>query len=603
VESDRRLEDRHIYAQALALRFSLTRRKTVSRQNRLVPANFIRLLEQLDKAKTRFDSYAEGAIERLLSHLSRQRISEVDVLLQFHEALLFLCAYPQNSRVKQLAESILRSFGQRVDSLREADVDLSAFDDPEASGVAGTAVIDTFTYYIVRWLLDCHPNQVKLDWDWFNDTNRLAETWPRFMPLLDEDAFVEANVPYEEWLGAAKGRVKQLPWLTQRFKSLAGSEREIAELYDSQNLFVSWTPAYRVSRTGMRLPVKAQNIFYHRRPLIQRREISLPDELKKPAPVMERLSAKQGQAMLDLAREASTLRYRELYGFTHGDPHSVLKTSIGRGVDIIVMGLPPGRRLPLRAYHAAMIFKNGVPVGYFEGLSLFERMESGFNLYYTFREGETAWLYAHTLHIFRHLLGVTVFTLDPYQVGYENEEGIESGAFWFYRKLGFRPTTPDVMKLAVNEEKKLATRKGYRTSAATLRKLAKSPMVFELEAAPELSAKGDWDRFQVRNIGLAVQRQMAKHGDAEKFRATMIRRLARVLGIQVRDWSEASLAALEDFAAALSLVKDLGDWSEDEQRALVRIIRAKAGREEARYLKLMQRHERLRQAIIKFGSQ
>jgi len=28
-----------------------------------------------------------------------------------------------------------------------------------------------------------------------------------------------------------------------------------------------------------------------------------------------------------------------------------------------------------------MIFKNGVPVGYFEGLSLFERMESGFNLY------------------------------------------------------------------------------------------------------------------------------------------------------------------------------------------------------------------------------
>lgn len=124
-----------------------------------------------------------------------------------------------------------------------------------------------------------------------------------------------------------------------------------------------------------------------------------------------------------------------------------------------------------------MIFKNGVPVGYFEGISLFERMEGGFNLYYTFRDGETAWLYARILNIFRHLLGVTAFSIDPYQIGFENEEGIESGAFWFYRKLGFRPTRPDVMKLVLNEEKKLASRSNYRTSANTLRKLAGGPMI------------------------------------------------------------------------------------------------------------------------------
>ena len=205
------------------------------------------------------------------------------------------------------------------------------------------------------------------------------------------------------------------------------------------------------------------------------------DELNKPAPVFERLSPKQGETILDMTREASTLRYRELYGFTHGDPRRVLQANIGRGVDIFVMGVPPDKRLPLRAYHAAMIFKNGVPVGYFEGLSIFERMESGFNLYYTFRDGETAWLYARVLNIFRHLLGVTVFTLDPYQIGFENEEGIESGAFWFYRKFGFRPANREVMKLVLTEEKKIATRSAYRTSARTLRKLAESPMIFELD--------------------------------------------------------------------------------------------------------------------------
>ncbi|MGH9931508.1 MAG: hypothetical protein ACREA9_20055 [Pyrinomonadaceae bacterium] len=564
-------------------------------------------LDQLDELKSRFGSREYRTVERILRRLSRQKISDVESLIRFHEILLFLSAYAHSARIRQLTESQLRSFGKRVAALREAEVDLSALDDPEVSGIAGTAVVDTFTFHIVRWLLTRHPAQVKLDWDWFDDSNRLAETWPRFMPLLDEDAFVEANVPYQDWLRAATGRGgrdKELPWLFQRFAALPKSDREKAELYNSQNLFVSWTPEFRATRTGMRLPVRARNIFYHRGPLIQRREVSLRDELDKPAPVLKHLPPKQGETILHMARETSTLRYRELYGFTHGEPRRVLQANIGRGVDIFVMGVPPDKRLPLRAYHAAMIFKNGVPVGYFEGLSLFERMESGFNLYYTFRDGETAWLYAHTLHIFRHLLGVTVFTLDPYQIGHENEEGIESGAFWFYRKFGFRPASPEVMKLVLNEEKKIASRSGYRTPAGTLRRLAESPMIFELQGAPGGSTPGDWDRFQVRNLGRAVQRRMAaKHGgEAEKFKSAAVKNLARSIGMRADEWPRPGLPALHDFAVVLSLVEDLHKWTAAEKRALVKVIRAKAGLDESGYLKSMQKHARLRRAIIKLGS-
>jgi hypothetical protein len=324
---------------------------------------------------------------------------------------------------------------------------------------------------------------------------------------------------------------------------------------------------------------------------------------------MKRLSPKQGEAILDMAREASTVRYRELYGFTHGDPGRVIQTNLGRGVDIFVMGLPPNRRLPLRAYHAAMIFKNGVPIGYFEGLSLFERMESGFNLYYTFREGETAWLYARTLNIFRHLLGVTAFSLDPYQIGFENEEGIESGAFWFYRKLGFRPTNPKIMKLVLNEEKKLRSRPTYRTSARTLRKLAEGSMIYELDKSLDESSgrsgPGDWYQFQVRNIGLLVQRRMAERfkGDAGRMRSETVKDLTRTLGLSLNLWQEFEISALSAFAVTLSLVEDLQRWSQNEKDGLVRIIRAKAATEESRYLKLMQQHPRLRSAMIKLGSQ
>jgi hypothetical protein len=562
-----------------------------------------RLLDQLDELKSRFGSREHRGVERILSRLSRLRFTDAEALLRYHEILLFLRAYPHSASNLRIVDRELSGFLRRIKQLEASGMDLSALDSPEVSGIAGRYVTDTFTYPVVRWLVRRQQGRVTLDWDWFEDENRLAETWPRFMPLLEEDAFVEANVPYPEWLRAAGGsRRQELPWLLQRFEGLQLADKEKAELYDAQKLYVIWTPSYRESRTGMRLAIP--KVFYHRTPLIQRRDVSLRQELENPPPKLKQLSSKQGEAILDMTRAASTVRYRELYGFTHGDPGRVFKTNLGRGVDVFVTGLPPGKRLPLRAYHAAMIFKNGMPVGYFEGISLFERMESGFNLYYTFREGETAWLYARTLNIFRHLLGVTAFSIDPYQIGYENEEGIESGAFWFYRKLGFRPTDPEVMKLVLNEEKKIASRSNSRTSARMLRKLAAAPMIFELDRARGESNAGDWDRFCVRNIGLAVQRRMAAKygGDAERFRAHAIKELVRVLGMRTNDWREAELPAWSDFAVTLSLVEDLGEWSNGEKRALLKIIRAKAASDESSYLKLMQKHARLRRALIKLGS-
>jgi len=575
-----------------------------------VPHNSInQLLDQLDELKSSFGVRESRSVKQLLSQIDRQKIDDAETLIRLHEMLLFVSAYPSSARVRLLAESLLKKFDKRVAALREADVDLSSLEAPEVSGIAGTSVTDTFSYYIVRWLLSRHARQIRFDWDWFDDENRLAETWPRFMPLLEEDAFVEANVPYPNWLRAASGgRQRELPWLLQRFASLRLSDKEKAELYNAQKLYVTWTPSFRESRTGMRLALstrsKSRRVFYHRERLIQRRDISLKRELENPPPAVKQFSPKQGEAILDMTRAASTARYRELYGFTHGDPRRVLQTNLGRGVEVFIMGVPPGLRLPLRAYHAAMIFKNGVPVGYFEGISLFERMESGFNLYYSFRDGETAWLYARILNIFRHLLGVTAFSLDPYQIGFENEEGIESGAFWFYRKLGFRPTRPDVMQLVLKEENKLATRSNYRTSANMLRKLAAGPMIFELDN-PRRASPGDWDRFQVRNIGLAVQRHMAAKygGDPERFRSAAVKELARLLDLNTNDWREEKLAVLSDFSVTLSLVEDLSQWNEVEKKALVKIIRAKAASDESSYLKLMQKHARLRRTLIRLGSQ
>ena len=524
--------------------------------------NITRLLDQLDELKNQFTPESAPRLERFLDQISRRRLNDTDSLIRYHEILLFLCAYPQDAARVRACEKELRTFAERVARLEKRDVDISPLQHPEVSGITATSLIDTFSFYIVRWLLQRHSREVTIEWDWFEDENRLAETWPRFMPLLEEDTFVEANIPYREWLAAARRGRRELAWLVERFERLPKPEKECAELYDSQQLYVRWTPTSNASRTLMRLPVK--RIFYHRGPLIQRRDVDLAKELVQPVE-LQKLPLRQGERALDMAREASTVRYRELYGFTHGDPKHVYRTELGRGVELFLTGLPAEKRLPLRAYHAAMIYKNGVPVGYFEGLSLFERMESGFNLYYTFRDGGTAWLYARTLNVMHKFAGVTAFSLDPYQIGHENEEGIESGAFWFYRKLGFRPATKETLQLTLKEEEKIRTREGYRTPAATLRKLAASPMIFELNS----ERRGDWDRFQVRRIGLKAQNAPRRGSE---------------------------------FESVLSMIPDLRQWSIEDKERLKKVINAKRGVEEVPYLKLMQRHEKLRRAIIKLGS-
>ncbi|HVG34659.1 MAG TPA: hypothetical protein VM911_16440 [Pyrinomonadaceae bacterium] len=559
------------------------------------------LLNSLDELKRQTGAVAARRILRTLDKLNQRRFREAELLIRFHEILLFLCAYPQSAGVLSRAERMLASFQRRIEWLRSIDADLSPLEEAEVSGIVSTSVTSVFSYQMARWFAHAHGSEVEIDWEGYEDSARMGETWPRFLPLLEEDALVEANVPYRDWLRAARGGSKrELPWLIERFDRLRHTERERAELYDSLKLWLRWTPARSAStRTGMKFRHSGE-IFYQREPLLRRSDVRLALEMERPALSLKRLSRREGERVLDLIRATSAIRYRELHGFTYGDPSRVLHASAGRGVEFFFNGVEPKYRLPLRAYHSAFMIRNGVPIGYAEGISIFERMEIGFNIYYTFREGESAWLYAQCLRLYRQLLGVTAFSVDPYQIGFENEEGIESGAFWFYRKMGFRPVRGDVTKLVLEEERRVAARPLYRTRAETLRELSVGHMLLEFPA----SQSSDWDGFHVRNLGLAVQRRMAKSfaGDAERMRSAAMKTVARALGLRTAKWKEAERQAFENLSLVLSLVPDLSSWTKDEKLAVARIIRAKAGRDESRYLCLMQQHEKLRSEFIRLGS-
>ena len=432
------------------------------------------------------------------------------------------------------------------------------------------------------------------------------------MPLLEDDAFVEADTPWRKWMETARGKKsRSAEWLIQQFENLPLPDSEKAELYDSLRLPLRWDLGNSlVSRTRnwntVGAAAKPDNttptrmIFFHAGPLISRSEVSLAKELTKKPPALIQLSRRDGGRVMDAIREVMLVRYRELYGTTLGDPASVVRADVGRGVSIYFWNLPPERRLPLRSYVAGFSFKNGVPINYIEAIGLCEWMEVGFNTFYTFRGGEAGWVYAQVLRCLCHLMGTTCVSVYPYQLGHDNEEAIESGAFWFYRKLGFRPGRPELVRLVQSEEKKIAANPKYRTSARTLRRLAASHVFYELPGS-EVRA---WDRFSTRNIGMRVNALMSRDfgGDARVMRAESARKLAKMLGANTASWTALDKAALENFSVSLATVRDLSSWTRAEKDALVQMIRAKDANDEMKFLHLTQQHQRFRDAIRRLGA-
>ena len=562
-----------------------------------------RQLTQLEACRYRFGSQEVARVVKLINRLNARRFPDSASLIRFHESLLFLRAFPQGPTVVRATERILNHFHKKVQALHQAGVDLDDFDTFENSGIAGTEMEDTLSFDVASWLVKRMPGQVEIAWENYDPGRELGTTGPRFMPLLDDDSYVEADTPWRRWLESAVDKKNSDPlipsWLVQRFSSLPLAPVQKAELYESLRVPLRWSLRNSpITRT--RNWKRVRNIFYHQEPLISRSQVSLSEELAKRPPKLTKLSRKQGTQIMDLIREVMLVRYRELYGTTLGDPRSVVRADVGRGVTIYLWNLPPDRRVSLRAYVAGLTLKNGVPINYIEAIGLCEWMEVGFNTFYTFRGGEAGWVYAQILRCLCHLMGTTCVSVYPYQLGHDNDEAIESGAFWFYRKLGFRPGRPELQRLAEREEEKIAADSKYRTPARTLKRLAAGHVFYELPG----SEVGAWDSFSTRNIGLRVNQRMAQvfGGDAVRMREHSSRALERLLGVTTSKWPPAEKTTFENFALVLMQRPGLHTWTEAQKADLVQIIRAKTKPDEMLYLHRTQSHDQLRSALLKLGS-
>jgi hypothetical protein len=579
------------------------------------------LLTDLEYRENQFGHGTARKVRRLLRQIGRHQFRDPKLLIRFHESLLFERAFPQSVSLVPQVEKLLRSFHERVLRIRDLGADLSVFDGFDTAGIAGTTMQDSVNFEVARWLVRQMPENIEIAWDDYDEERAWGSSWPRFIPLLREDADVEANIPWRRWLDAVRGSRQDIEWLIRHFEQVGiaapgEADRVRGELYDSLRIPLRWRlQDLKLSRT--RNWTRPRRFYIHDAPFIARKEVSLAAELSRPPVRLKRPSQRERDWVMRTIKGMMLVRYRELYGTTLGDPQSVVRADLERGVVIYLWNLPPGRRLPLRAYVAGFTLKNGVPINYVEAIGLCEWIEVGFNTFYTFRQGETAWIYAQALRCLRAETGASVISVYPYQIGQNNDEALDSGAFWFYRKLGFRCGHSEIEELARSEEKKIAADTRYRSPRRTLKRLAEGHMFYEIDSAAARIAKKDddsgksesavvsgaWDKFSTRNLGLRVTRKMAQEfgGNLPAMRDASAARISRVLGVKSYRWTNAERRSLEEWSLVLSLIPKITVWSDAEKWEMIEIIRAQSGPDEMRYLHLTRHHERLRRELLRLG--
>lgn len=507
-------------------------------------------------------------------------------LIGWHDELLYAAMYPDSPAVLRAAEAGLRELARHRPGRGLAGALLN-------SGMAGTDVEGRFSGDLLRWMADVGPDPV-LTWD-AEFSDGADEALSLLLLPSERDAILAEDLTTRGLWQLAAGR-HAVRWVLDRATAIAPDPAIRERLVESLKLGVRWRLRH-ASRTLTRFPERP--LFFQTGPLI--RQIALGALLAEPLPRPRPAIA--GPDLIDVARATLTARGRETDTITWANPEEVELFRLERGVDVALFGLDSAHRLPVESYFGFVAARNRIPVAYGGGWVFFGRCEIGVNLFPEFRGGESAFIFAQVLRTYRQRYRVEQFLVDPYQFGRENTEAIRSGAFWFYHRLGFRPTDPAIAAEAAGEWARIHAHAGHQTPAALLRRFTAAPLFLDvgpLEAGVTPALDAPWRPVApgLPALGLAVTRWIAQHhhGDRGRAQADALERLARALGPSSRPRRRSEREWFGRLAPLAALIPDLAGWPLRERRQLAAALAAKGGRRERDYALRLQQLPRLRQA-------
>ncbi len=500
---------------------------------------------------------------------------------RYHELLLFHAAYPDTPRVLRTIQAQLR----RLTTLARRHA--SAYDD---SGIANTQSVVSLSTDAIDWLERRVGRDVDIAWNDGSAGDGLDDVLPLLMSPIERDGFLTDALSTRDWLAAAAGRNHrlQLRWLLDRLAHRIASADVRDRVFETAEIPLRWLLRGDLSRTWARFSPRA--IHYQVEPPV--RAIHLPDLIARPLPPPRRLTTVAARALIDTARATLFVRERETDAVTYANPSDVALYSLERGIDVALFGAVPSRRLPVESFVGFVLARNRVPIGYGGGWLYFDRSEIGINIFDTFRGGESAYAFAQIMRVYHHRFGAQRFLVDPFQFGADNTEGIQSGAFWFYYRLGFRPVDHRLRVRADAEAGRIAAGRRYRTPPAVLRRLARAKLSVDVDGTG-----GRHDQTpNLHRLGQAVTRALARVSPQTSSRWPSV--VAGRLGVRAtRAWSAAEREAFENLCPLVTQINGLARWPASDRASLIALMRIKGSPRQIEYIRALQRHVRLRLAL------
>lgn len=522
----------------------------------------------------------------LLHALARSALPRAADVHTLHEQLCFLRAYPGDAAVLAQVQAMLHDFAQRADLRRHR----AALAD---SGIAGTAIRYRFFGGQAQWLAARWPAQLHLDRSSPEVDARLGAALPQLLTPAEADALIELRPGGHAALDRLRGPATDAAFWLQRLAAAPLPSLVRESLSDAVD-------AGYVLEPGPGTPSRSA-AFFAPAPHARRLERALPRpgrpdlraELARPPRRVRRLSVAEGRELADLAQAAMVTRARSLEAFSYADARDAWLLDDGDGLAFGFIGMQPERRHVLSASVGGLSLRNGVPIGYLQADLAGRSAALSFNTFDTFRGAEAGYTFARWLAALHHRYGTSSFTIEPYQLGHGNDEGLRSGAWWFYFKLGFLPHSAAGRSRADAERQRLARRPGARAADRTTLALAAEHLCFDLdESSP-------WPIPQPAALGLAAGAALA--ADPGLDRHAVLRRQAEALreACGIGSWRGFTRDQRRAWMAMAPVVALLGveRWAADERRALGELMRAKGARGEREHVLRCIAHPRFERAL------
>jgi hypothetical protein len=424
----------------------------------MMKSNFLSLLHALTQSGNKFDTASVQIKATLLKKLSGMALPGGEQLLQYHDLLLFLCAYPGNPQLLQFAEKELKRITLHAKKNKHSEAVLT-----ENEGMPYGNIVTRFSPDFLQWL--CNHKDLKVEFDsFYNPALSLNDILKITLPftlkaettagLTNEELLTLLNIQPDKYAPFILGQLEQL----KAFPIL----QEL--MIEWMNLYVKLVPKNeRFSKANNRIPVK--EMYYHQDLL---KKFDHEQLLNKPLPPVHIPQQPEQDMLYKVIRNSMALTVREIDPATFMQPSSMRLYKLERGLTLAVYSMVPDHQLPLETYFGVTFFKNGIPISY-GALWVFGQMgKIGLNIFEPYRGGESGYILCQLIRMARLSMGVTYMEIEPFQYGLNNPGGISSGAFWFYYKYGFRPVSRELKLLAENEYRKIKTRKDYRSSEKTL---------------------------------------------------------------------------------------------------------------------------------------